>query len=113
MLENYVAPFKEHDVFPLLGGDNTYTLAIAMADVNNDALPDIVSFSSLSTHSLVVLRHVSESLPPPDFVMHAFPPQHIAVSHEASNEWDIAIAPRNGQAGTVSFSLAGLPDGVG
>jgi hypothetical protein len=42
MLENYVEPFKEDDVYSLPGGDNTQTQVIAMADVNNDGYVDII-----------------------------------------------------------------------
>jgi hypothetical protein len=91
---------------------NTVPRGMEVADVNNDALPDVVSFGNSGSAVLAILRHTPVGRPPPDFLMHAFPPEQTAVFPSASNRWDIAIAPRNGFAEPVQFALAGLPAGA-
>lgn len=98
-----------YELYPVPYAGNLNSDGLDLGDVNDDALPDVVSFGDFSTNELVVVLHAPATAPRADFLLRALPPRATITRDQGSNTWQFVITPRNGFSGDITFSVAGLP----
>src|SRR5580698_531682 len=89
--------------YPTGGG----SVGLALADVNGDGAPDVVTASD-SVSDATVLINASGSQAAPDYAISANPAT-ATVAPGAAGTYTIAVSPRNFYNGTVTFSCGTLP----